>query len=113
MKRAARLDALPLSIDYVARTPMWSQISTGFRVAIANGFLRPGMRVPSTRALARQLRVSRNTAMAAYDDLTARGLMTACTGSGSFVTAAARASAPVDIWFFDSSGNSLALAPLD
>ena len=67
MKRAARLNALPVFLDPSATTPLWLQLSISLRMAIANGRLRPGGRLASTRNLARQLNVSRNTVMAAYD----------------------------------------------
>ena len=112
MKRAARLNALSLSLDAAATPPLWWQLSVGLRVAIANGRLGPGARLPSTRELARRLKVSRNTVMAAYDDLMARGLLDGRTGAGSFVSDAARAVAPLRFWFQDASGNRLALGPL-
>ena len=73
MKRAARLNALPVFLDPSATTPLWLQLSISLRMAIANGRLSPGGRLPSTRHLARQLNVSRNTVMAAYDHLAAPG----------------------------------------
>jgi DNA-binding GntR family transcriptional regulator len=115
MKRAARLSPLLLSLHPTATRvtgSLWSQVSIGLRVAIANGVLRPGARLPSTRVLARQLNVSRTTVMAAYDDLAARGLLTGRTGAGSFVAEAARASAPLTVRFHDDSGNLLSLGSL-
>jgi len=112
MKRAARLGPLPLSLDSAAPTPLWRQLSIGLRVAIANGRLGPGARLPSTRALARRLEVSRNTVMAAYEDLAARGLLVGRTGAGSFVGQTARAIARARICFRDDSGNLLTLGPL-
>ena len=112
MKRAARLNALPLSLDPAAPAPLWWQLSVGLLVAIANGRLGPGARLPSTRDLARRLKVSRNTVMAAYDELMARGLLRGRIGAGSFVSNTARAVAPLQIWFQDASGNLLALGPL-
>jgi GntR family transcriptional regulator/MocR family aminotransferase len=112
MKRAAKLDTLPLFLDSEAATPMWRQLSIGLRVSIANGRLGAGVRLPSTRELARQLDVSRNTVMAAYDDLAARGLLRGCTGAGSFVAATAKAVPPVQLWFEDPFGNLIALGPL-
>jgi DNA-binding GntR family transcriptional regulator len=112
MKRAAELRALPLVLDPAATTPLWRQLSVSFRVMIANGRLRPGARRPSSRALARQLRVSRNTVVAAYDDLAARSLLCGRTGAGSFVDSAARIEPPIRVWFQDASGNLLALASL-
>lgn len=112
MKLSAILKPLPLPLDPAATTPLWWQLSISLRVAIANGRLGPGARLPSTRELARRLNVSRNTVMAAYDDLVARGLVLGYVGAGSFVASTARTIAPVQIWFRDNSGNRLALAPL-
>src|SRR5881296_3753859 len=94
MKRAAKLNAIPLALDSAAPTPLWRQLAVGLRLAIANGRLGPGARLPSTRALARRLDMSRNTVMAAYEDLAARGLLVGHTGAGSFVASTAARSLP-------------------
>jgi GntR family transcriptional regulator/MocR family aminotransferase len=112
MKRAARLHALPVFVDAAAPTPLWRQLSISLRMAIANGRLRPGGRLPSTRGLARQINVSRNTVVAAYDDLADRGLIIGCIGAGSFVARTVPACTPAQIWFQDVSNNLLALAAL-
>ncbi|HEX7137868.1 MAG TPA: GntR family transcriptional regulator [Vicinamibacterales bacterium] len=112
MKRAARLNVLPVFLDPAAAMPLWRQLSISLRLAIACGQLGPGERLPSTRQLARQLNVSRNTVVAAYDNLAVRGLLIGCTGAGSFVAAAVPSFTPVQIWFRDVSGNRLALASL-
>ena len=112
MKRAARLNALPVFLDPAATTPLWLQLSISLRMAIANGRLSPGGRLPSTRQLARQVNVSRNTVMAAYDHLGARGLLIGRTGAGSFVANTVPACTPAQIWLQDVSGNLLALAAL-
>ena len=112
MKRAAQLKPLSLALDPAATTPLWWQLSIGLRVAIANGRLRAGARLPSTRQLARQLRVSRNTVMSAYEDMEARGLLVAYVGAGSFVEITDRPIALARIWFQDDSGNLLTLFPL-
>ena len=64
---------------------------------IRAGRLGPAARVPSTRALARDLGVSRNTVMLAYEQLAAEGyLVSRHRGATSVVAAAPRlASMPV------------------
>jgi DNA-binding GntR family transcriptional regulator len=54
--------------------------------AIQAGATR-GSRLPSTRVLARLLGISRNTVMAAYDDLVASGLVSGRRGAGMLVAA--------------------------
>jgi len=55
------------------------------RSAILDGRLKPGVRLPSTRALAVLYGVSRNTAVAAYDLLVSEGYILARRGSGTVV----------------------------
>lgn len=55
------------------------------RAAILAGRLRPGVRLPSTRSLARACGVSRNTAVAAYELLLSEGYVSARRGSGTVV----------------------------
>src|SRR5262245_47471892 len=112
MKRAARLPPLPIALDPAAAAPLWDQISVGLRTAIAHGRVAPGARLPSTRTLAAQLRVSRTTVMTAYDDLVARGLVLGRTGNGSYIGPVAVARRRPHAWFIDPSGNPLGLTPL-
>ena len=55
------------------------------RAAILEGRLRPGLRLPSTRALAEAHGVSRNTAMAAYELLLGEGYLATRQGAGTYV----------------------------
>jgi GntR family transcriptional regulator/MocR family aminotransferase len=56
------------------------------RVAILNGRLRMGLRLPPTRELAKMLGISRNTVIAAYDMLLSEGYLVARPGAGHYVT---------------------------
>jgi GntR family transcriptional regulator/MocR family aminotransferase len=55
------------------------------REAIQNGRLRPGTRLPSSRSLAHDLGIARNTVVEAYGQLVAEGWLAAVTGSGTRV----------------------------
>jgi GntR family transcriptional regulator/MocR family aminotransferase len=68
-----------------SREPLQQQIYAGIRRAILDGVLRPGARVPSSRALASDLGVSRTTTLLATEQLLAEGYLTAARGSGTFV----------------------------
>src|SRR5262245_18712424 len=52
---------------------------------ILDGRLKPGLQLPPTRVLAATLGISRNTAMAAYDQLLAEGYLIGRPGAGTFV----------------------------
>jgi len=68
--------------------PLAVQIVHQLQAAIETGRLRPGTRLPSSRSLARTLGVSRNTALAAYEELTARGLVRSRRGAAMYVDVA-------------------------
>jgi GntR family transcriptional regulator/MocR family aminotransferase len=70
-----------------------AQIEDGLREAIRSGRLSPGTALPSTRALAADLGVTRGVVVAAYDQLIAEGYLAARAGSGTVVNAAAASSA--------------------
>lgn len=79
---------LPLvDIDPGASTPLRRQLYAWFRTAIAEGRLRPGQRVPSTRGLARELRISRTPVICAYDQLQAEGYLQSYRGAGTCIAA--------------------------
>ncbi len=65
--------------------PLYQQVYRAVRRAILNTDLAPGTRVPSTRAFASDLGVSRNTVILAYDQLLSEGYIATREGSGTFV----------------------------
>nr|WP_239521269.1 PLP-dependent aminotransferase family protein [Blastococcus saxobsidens] len=67
------------------------QLADALRAAAAEGVLRPGDRLPSTRELATALRVSRTVTAAAYDQLLAEGWAGGRRGVGTFVLGGAGA----------------------
>ncbi|HYE16030.1 MAG TPA: PLP-dependent aminotransferase family protein, partial [Pyrinomonadaceae bacterium] len=56
------------------------------RRAILAGQLKPGARLPSTRDMAAELKVSRNTVLNAFEQLLAEGYVEGQTGSGTYVS---------------------------
>ena len=80
-----RYHLLGLDIDRTSPQPLRVQVYNSVRRAIVSGRLRPGTRLPSTRALARRLKVSRNTILAAYEALLAEGLLVGKVGSSTRV----------------------------
>lgn len=62
------------------------QIYRQLRSAILTGKLAAGTRMPSTRDLAEQLRVSRSVVLEAYDQLLAEGFVVGRSGSGTYVS---------------------------
>jgi GntR family transcriptional regulator/MocR family aminotransferase len=63
-----------------------AQLARALRAAIHDGRLRSGARLPASRDMAMQLRVSRNTVIAAYEQLRVEGYVHARVGSGTYVS---------------------------
>src|SRR5215467_8055304 len=74
-----------LTLRESSREPMHRQLYRELREAVLGGRLPPGSRLPSTRALATDLGVSRNTVMGAFDQLLAEGYLEGKVGSGTYV----------------------------
>lgn len=67
--------------------PLYQQIYQTLRRMILDGKLPAGSRLPSTRVLRHELRVSRNTALLAYGQLLGEGYVVGRGGSGTYVAA--------------------------
>src|SRR4051794_21477027 len=70
-----------------AGRPLRERVEEGLRAAIRNGRLRPGDRLPATRALASELGCSRWVVVEAYAQLAAEGWLEGRAGSGTRVRA--------------------------
>ncbi|HET6998961.1 MAG TPA: PLP-dependent aminotransferase family protein [Solirubrobacterales bacterium] len=81
--------------------PRRAQLEAGLREAIRSGRLRPDTRLPSSRALAAELGVSRRLVVEAFEQLAAEGYLLSQRGSGTRVAPRALA----------ASGDGLAPAP--
>ncbi|MBF6172692.1 PLP-dependent aminotransferase family protein [Nocardia blacklockiae] len=91
-------EELPLTVDRGDARPLAVQVADGLRAAATDGRLRGGDRLPSSRALATRLGVSRTVVTAAYDQLHAEGWLSGRHGSGTFLTASpAAAPGPAEL----------------
>ena len=82
---SARAAAIPFVAVEAGARPLYRQIYDGYRTAILAGRLRAGQRIPSTRALARELGISRLPVLTAFEQLLHEGYLEGRTGSGTFV----------------------------
>ncbi|WP_270933160.1 MocR-like pyridoxine biosynthesis transcription factor PdxR [Falsiroseomonas oryzae] len=73
--------------DHDSGAPLQEQLAAHFRGAVLDGRLKPGAQLPSTRALAAEAGVSRQTAVLAYERLVAEGYAEGRAGAGMFVPA--------------------------
>jgi GntR family transcriptional regulator / MocR family aminotransferase len=84
--------------------PLYQQVCRAVRGAILNQTLAAGERVPSTRALADLLKVSRNTVVMAYEQLLAEGYLEARIGAAGTVVSSALPADSVGLSFSKPSG---------
>ena len=80
-----------LRLQRDAATPLHEQLEQALRSAVREGRLNAGARLPSSRGLAEQLRVSRGVVTAAYDQLVAEGYLQTRQGAPVRVAAGVRA----------------------
>lgn len=67
--------------------PLYQQVYKSIRRGVLTGRLKPGTKLPSSRDLSEELRVSRNTVVQAYEQLLAEGYIEGRLGWGTFVAA--------------------------
>jgi GntR family transcriptional regulator/MocR family aminotransferase len=93
-KVAPYLPLAGISLDRQRPTPLAHQLYDALRAAIHSRRLRPGTRLPSTRALASEFGISRNTVATAYEQLVTEGYLHARVGSGTIVARSLLAEIP-------------------
>jgi GntR family transcriptional regulator/MocR family aminotransferase len=86
MKRVASGILPMVAVDRTLAAPLHRQIYDGFRGAILERRLRPGQRIPSSRVLAAEIRVSRFPVLNAYAQLLAEGYLESRVGAGTVVS---------------------------
>ncbi len=80
---------LLLGLDRTRAEPLRVQLERELREAIRSGRLAAGERLPSSRALATELGISRGLVLDCYSQLQAEGFLTSRTGSATRVAAGA------------------------
>lgn len=81
---------VPFQVDPRSPTPIYDQISSQVKHAVASGTLQKGEILPSVRHLAVALRVNPNTVARAYRELESEGVVESRRGQGTFVAGTGR-----------------------
>lgn len=84
-KRAAPIKTPQILLNQTMSAPLYRQLYDRLRAQILSGQLEMGARLPSTRALASELGVSRNTTALAYELLLLEGYLESRVGAGTRV----------------------------
>jgi len=87
MPREPNATLVSVALDPDGGAALYVQLFQQARDLILSGRLKPRQRLPSTRALAKDLNVSRTTTLAAYEQLMSEGYIEGRTGSGIYVAA--------------------------
>jgi GntR family transcriptional regulator/MocR family aminotransferase len=85
-RRVSTAPLLGLGLERASPEPLHRQIYGQIRDAILSGRLAPRGHLPSTRALAAELGVSRNTVALAFEQLLSEGYVEGRVGSGTYVS---------------------------
>lgn len=78
-----------LRVDPASPRPLFEQLAVQIRVAVVDGELRSGERLPAARDLAASLEINQHTVLHAYQVLRDEGLVELRRGRGAVVTARA------------------------
>ena len=78
---------LVIHLDRASSIPLYRQLGQGIRLAILQGRLQGGQKLPSSRTLAKSLNLSRFTVTQSYEQLIGEGYLETLRGSGTYVTA--------------------------
>jgi len=86
MKKVPSAVTPVIAVDRKLAKPLHRQIYDSFRALIVGGNLGAGQQLPSTRALATELKISRIPVLTAYAQLLAEGYFEARAGAGTYVS---------------------------
>ncbi|MDZ5453455.1 PLP-dependent aminotransferase family protein [Labrys sp. ZIDIC5] len=86
VKRSSGELLFSITVDRALDKSITTQVYNAIRQLITSGHLPAGKRLPSSRTLAKELAISRTTAMTVFERLTSEGLIVSRTGSGSYVS---------------------------
>ena len=86
-KIATSLPTATIALDRSAPAALYRQLYDQLREAILSGRLSPGTRLPSTRELAGDLDIARNTVLNAFEQLYAESYLERRVGDGTYVSA--------------------------
>ncbi|MBK9062237.1 MAG: GntR family transcriptional regulator [Acidobacteria bacterium] len=77
----------PFRLDPASGVPFYRQVIDQVLLAVGDGRLKPGVQLPTVRALAVELSVNLNTIARAYREMEIRGIVETQQGTGTFVSA--------------------------
>jgi GntR family transcriptional regulator/MocR family aminotransferase len=84
-KETEEIPFVSIQLDDSSSVPIYKQLYNAIRESILLGRLKREQKLPSTRTLAKELKVSRNTVILAFEQLIAEGYVKGIAGAGTYV----------------------------
>lgn len=85
-KEIEEIPFVHIQLDNYSSIPLYHQLYNVIRKSISTGKLKAGLKLPGTRTLAKEFKVSRNTILLAFEQLIAEGYIKGKAGAGTYVT---------------------------
>lgn len=85
-KEIAEIPFVCICIDSPSSVAPYKQLYNLIRESILTGRLKGGLKLPGTRTLAKEFKISRNIIILAFEQLITEGYIEGKTGKGTFVT---------------------------
>ena len=79
-------DNLNFILDQTSGVPYYRQVIKQVEMAVADGRLGKGARLPTVRSLAVHLQINPNTVARAYNEMEIRGIVNTRQGTGTFIS---------------------------
>ncbi len=79
-------DGLDFILDLTSGVPYYRQVIKQVEMAIADGRVRKGSKLPTVRSLAVHLQINPNTVARAYNEMEIRGIVNTQQGTGTFIS---------------------------
>lgn len=74
-------------INSESGVPLYKQIMQQIEKGLARGVVQPGMKLPTVREVALELKINPNTVARAYRELETEGIIKSIQGKGTFISA--------------------------
>jgi len=80
------MENLSFILDQTSGVPYYRQVIKQVEMAVADGRLAKGAKLPTVRSLAVHLQINPNTVARAYNEMEIRGIVNTQQGTGTFIS---------------------------
>ncbi|MCK5736431.1 MAG: GntR family transcriptional regulator, partial [Spirochaetaceae bacterium] len=80
------MEGLDFILDQTSGVPYYRQVIKQVEMALADGRISKGSKLPTVRSLAVHLQINPNTVARAYSEMEIRGIVNTQQGTGTFIS---------------------------